>query len=279
MSEDENLKPDGLRRLWGRRQSFKLSARQEQLFQTLLPQLQITLADHSVPGSIDPISFFDGALGNPPAFAGEVDAKRAEGAFHSLTPPFPAAPDLPPKWGRRQKRVSLEVGFGGGEHLAQWAKTHPDDCFIGAEHFINGLAKMLTHIEEEKLSNIRLFAGDARRLVGSLKDASLERVFILFPDPWPKKRHHKRRYVRDDTLIEIARVLTDGGMLRIASDIPDYIDWTLEHMARRPEFARTSESVERPHARPPDWPPTRYEQKAIREGRIASYLDYRRLSA
>ncbi len=236
MSDRENAKPDGLNRLWGRRQSFKLSARQEQLFQSLLPGIQIALADSAVPGSIDPTGFFESK---------------------------PAA-------------VSLEIGFGGGEHLCAWAKRAPEEGFIGAEHFINGLAKMLTHIEEEKLSNVRLFAGDARKLVEALKDASLDRIFILFPDPWPKKRHHKRRYVQDETLKEIARVLKGGGTLRIASDIADYIEWTLEHMAKRPEFVRTAESLEAPHKRPADWPETRYERKAIREGRTATYLDYRR---
>ena len=236
MSESESGKPDGLKRLWGRRQSFKLSARQEQLFQSLLPRIEITLPDSSVPGSIDPASF------------------------------FPSSSPL----------VSLEIGFGGGEHLCEWAERHQDEHFIGAEHFINGLAKMLAHIDDEKLSNIRLFAGDARKLVEALKTASLDRVFILFPDPWPKKRHHKRRYVQDDTLKEIARVLKDGGTLRIASDIPDYIDWSLEHLAARPEFARTTASLEKPHERPADWPLTRYEQKAIREGRAPTYLDYRR---
>ncbi|MFZ1989107.1 MAG: tRNA (guanosine(46)-N7)-methyltransferase TrmB [Alphaproteobacteria bacterium] len=248
--------PDGLKRLWGRRQSFKLSARQEQLFQSLLPRIQIILPDSSVPGSIDPVELF------------------------AHPSPGRSAPALSPPAGRGKgegpSRVSLEIGFGGGEHLCAWAKRHPDEGFIGAEHFINGLAKMLTHVDEEKLANIRLFAGDARRLVETLKDASLDRVFILFPDPWPKKRHHKRRYVQDDTLEEIARVLKDGGTLRIASDIPDYIEWTLEHVAKRAEFMRTRGSLENAHERPADWPPTRYEQKALREGRLPQYLDYRR---
>lgn len=245
MTTHDNDTPDGLNRLWGRRQSFKLSARQQQLFESLLPRVQIALLDSSVPGSIDPAEFFAEAPSSSPL--------PANGA-----------------------RVSLEIGFGGGEHLCAWAKCHPDEGFIGAEHFVNGLAKMLTHIEEERLSNIRLFAGDARKLVAALKDASLDRVFLLFPDPWPKKRHHKRRYVQAETLREIARVLKDGGTLRIASDIAAYIEWTVEHMAERPEFVRTAASLENPHERPADWPPTRYEQKAVREGRTAIYLDFRR---
>ena len=172
----------------------------------------------------------------------------------------------------------MEIGFGGGEHLCEWAKRAPDEGFIGAEHFINGIAKMLTHIEEERLSNIRLFTGDARKLIEALKDQSLDRIFILFPDPWPKKRHHKRRIVQDATLHEIARVLKAGGTLRIASDIPGYIDWTLECMSRRAEFLRAAESLEHPEERPAGWPETRYERKAIREGRRPVYLDYRRAS-
>jgi tRNA (guanine-N7-)-methyltransferase len=133
---------------------------------------------------------------------------------------------------------------------------------------------MLAHIDEEQVENIRLFAGDARRLVETLRDRSLKRVFILFPDPWPKKRHHKRRYIQDDTLKELARVLKPGGVLRIASDIPDYIEWTIERVSRRPELVRTAESLAHLHHRPDDWPPTRYEQKAIREGRDPAYLAY-----
>jgi len=230
---------DGLKRLWGRRQSFRLRPRQKLLFETLLPHIQITLPD-AAPGSIDPYTLFQ---------------------------PF------------RPAQVSLEIGFGGGEHLIEWAKRHPDEGFVGAEPFVNGMAKMLAHIDETGFANIRLFAGDARRLVEALADESLARVFLLFPDPWPKTRHHKRRYVQDDTLIELARVLKDGGTLRIASDIASYIDWTLEHMTRRAEFVRTQASLAAPAARPADWPPTRYEHKALRERRKPAYLDYVRTAA
>jgi tRNA (guanine-N7-)-methyltransferase len=225
--------PDGLRRLWGRRQSFKLRPRQTQLFATLLPRIRIDLPD-APPASIDPCTFF----ADEPA------------------------------------DVSLEIGFGGGEHLTQWAKHHPNEGFLGGEPFINGMAKMLAHIDDEKIANIRLFAGDARRLVEALADQSIARVFLLFPDPWPKKRHHKRRYVQDETLAQISRILKDGGRLRMASDIAGYIEWTLAHLASRPELERVPASLAEPSARPADWPPTRYEQKAIREGRTPVYLDY-----
>jgi tRNA (guanine-N7-)-methyltransferase len=180
-----------------------------------------------------------------------------------------------PGEGALPKNISLEIGFGGGEHLVEWAKRHPAKGFIGAEPFVNGMGKMLAHLDDEKLENVRLFAGDARRLVEALAAASLARVFLLFPDPWPKTRHWKRRYVQDETLIELARVLEDGGSLRIASDIPHYIDWTLARMARRPEFVAVHPAGGW-RERPPDWPPTRYELKAIREGRMPVYLEFRR---
>lgn len=226
---------DGLARLWGRQKAFALRPRQAALFETLLPKVRIQLAAEAAPASLDPRGFFAGA---PP-------------------------------------RVSLEIGFGGGEHLIAWARAHPGEGFIGAEPFLNGMGKMLVHLDDAKLSNVRLFAGDARRLVAALKPASLARVFLLFPDPWPKKRHWKRRYVQDETLAELARVIAPGGMLRIASDIPHYIEWTLEHTARHPEFAAVHpEGGWR--ERPADWPPTRYEQKAVRAGRPPAYLEFRR---
>jgi tRNA (guanine-N7-)-methyltransferase len=171
--------------------------------------------------------------------------------------------------------LHFEIGFGGGEHLAYRADLLPDHGFIGAEPFLNGMGKMLVHLDDAKLANVRLFAGDARRLVAALEDASLARVFLLFPDPWPKKRHWKRRYVQDETLAELARVLEPGGMLRIASDIPHYIEWTAEHAARRSEFAAVHPDGGW-RERPEDWPPTRYEQKAIRAGRPPVYLEFRR---
>ncbi len=147
------------------------------------------------------------------------------------------------------------------------------------------MGKMLVHVDEEKLLNVRLFAGDARRLVGALKPASLARVWLLFPDPWPKKRHWKRRYVQVETLQELARVITPGGSLRIASDIPHYIEWTLERIADRPEFAavhppggwRRPSPLASGEGFPSDWPQTRYEAKALREGRTPVYLEFRRV--
>ena len=210
------------------------------LFEGLLPRIQITVPPGGPPASIEASSLF---------FGGDA--------------PQPTT-------------ISLEIGFGGGEHLIAWARKAPREGFLGAEPFVNGMAKMLAHIDDTGVTNIRLFAGDARRLVEALTDASLARVFILFPDPWPKKRHHKRRYVQHDTLREIARVLVDGGLLRIASDIPAYIDWTLSHIATHSEFLAVARGTTNGSERPADWPPTRYEQKAREQGRTSTYLEFRR---
>lgn len=172
-------------------------------------------------------------------------------------------------------QVWLEVGFGKGEHLLWQAMRHPDVGFIGCEPFIDGVATLLAGIETEGLDNIRIFRDDARLLLEHIEDRSLDRAFILFPDPWPKARHHKRRFIQDDTMALLARRMTPGGELRIATDHADYGHWILEHMARRPEFEWL---VTRPadcRRRTEDWPPTRYEQKAERQGRHSLYLRYR----
>jgi tRNA (guanine-N7-)-methyltransferase len=250
---------DGLKRLWGRRQAFALRPRQKALFETLLPRVALQLPADAAPGSLDPRVFF--AAPSPGRCASTLSPLAGRGQGEGALP----------------KNISLEIGFGGGEHLSEWAKRHPQEGFIGAEPFVNGMGKMLAHLDDEKLTNVRLFAGDARRLVEALEGASLARVFLLFPDPWPKRRHWKRRYVQDETLSELARVLEDGGMLRIASDIPHYIEWTLERAGRRPEFIAVHEDAGW-HERPADWPPTRYEQKAVREGRVPIFLEFRRAS-
>src|SRR5439155_8581182 len=125
-------------------------------------------------------------------------------------------------------QVWLEVGFGGGEHLAEQAARRPDVLMLGAEPFLNGVASALRHIDERGLANVRLHAGDARELMAALPDASLDRLIVLFPDPWPKARHHKRRLIQPAFLDEAARLLKRGGRLRFATDWADYADWTLE---------------------------------------------------
>lgn len=168
----------------------------------------------------------------------------------------------------------LEIGFGGGEHLAFQAGEHPDIGFIGCEPFINGIAKLLARIEADGLGNVRLHDQDARDLLAWLPERSLGRAFILYPDPWPKKRHWKRRIVSGETVAELARVMKPGAELRIASDIPDYIDWILRHVLRHDAFAWTARRPadwRQPFA---DWPGTRYEAKALREQRTPVYLTF-----
>jgi tRNA (guanine-N7-)-methyltransferase len=172
--------------------------------------------------------------------------------------------------------VALEIGFGAGEHLAAQAAAHPETGFIGSEVFENGIAKLLAEIEQRQLSNIRLFIDDARLLLAALSEASLARVFILFPDPWPKLRHHKRRIVATATLDALARVMIDGGELRLATDDRDYLAWMLDHATRHPEFEWLARRPSDWRTRPADWPETRYEQKAIAAGRNPVFLRCRR---
>ena len=171
----------------------------------------------------------------------------------------------------------LEVGFGGGEHLAWQARANPETGMIGAEPFINGVAKLLVEIDDHALSNVRVHHGDARPLIEALPDASLERIFVLHPDPWPKTRHHKRRIISPWFLKQAVRLLKPKCQLRIASDIPDYVTWTLMHARQEPNLRWTARRMTDWTERPDDWPRTRYEAKAIREGRVATYLVFERV--
>jgi len=157
----------------------------------------------------------------------------------------------------------LEIGFGGGEHMAAQAARAPDVLILGAEPFQNGVASAVRHIDEQGLANVRLHDGDVRDLIARLPDASLARVFILFPDPWPKARHHKRRLVQPDTIAELARVLRPGGRLRFASDWADYVDWALERFTASPAFAWTANRADDWRAPPSDHITTRYEEKGL----------------
>jgi tRNA (guanine-N7-)-methyltransferase len=159
--------------------------------------------------------------------------------------------------------VWLEIGFGGGEHLAEQAARRPDVLLIGAEPFVNGMASGLRHIDERGLANVRLHQGDARDLIARLPDASLDRVFILFPDPWPKTRHHKRRLIQDEVIAELARVLRPGGRLRFVTDWSDYAAWTLERLGGSHGFAWTAECAGDWRDPPADHVATRYERKRL----------------
>lgn len=170
----------------------------------------------------------------------------------------------------------LEVGFGGGEHLAAQAAAHPDVGLLGCEVFENGVVKLLAEAERRKLRNVRILVDDARLLIRALPDRSLGRVFVLFPDPWPKVRHHKRRFVSTETLTELARVMKNGAELRLATDDVDYLRWMLERAPMHPDFAWLARRPGDWRERPDDWPPTRYEQKAIAAGRAPTFLRLRR---
>jgi tRNA (guanine-N7-)-methyltransferase len=174
-------------------------------------------------------------------------------------------------------RVWLEIGFGGGEHLVWQARHHPDVGIIGCEPFEEGVVKVLALIDEQGITNIRVHPDDARPLLRWLPEGILDRAFVLFPDPWPKTRHRKRRLVATPLLEELARTLRPGAELRLATDIGDYARTMLVALTRHPSFRWTATRPSDWRTRPPDWPPTRYEAKAVREGRRCTYLRFARL--
>ena len=162
-----------------------------------------------------------------------------------------------------QGPLILEIGFGGGEHLVAQAAAHPETRFIGVEPFINGVASCLRHIEEANVQNVRLHNGDARDVVARLPDASLDCVYILFPDPWPKTRHHKRRLIQPEFLGDLARVMKPGAELRFATDWANYAAWTLEHLSCDARFTWVAECAADWRVPWPDHVTTRYEAKKL----------------
>ena len=190
----------------------------------------------------------------------EVDAARlAAGA-----PLFDFAP----------RELWLEIGFGGGEHLVAQALAHPDVGFIGCEPFLNGVAKALAAIERNGVGNVRLRAGDARPLIEATPDAALSRVFILYPDPWPKRRHQRRRIVSREIVAELARVARPGATVRFATDIDDYAGWTLSRFLDSPHFRWLAEDAEDWRRPWDDWTETRYEAKARLASRTPVYITF-----
>lgn len=168
--------------------------------------------------------------------------------------------------------IRLEIGFGGGEHLLMRMRESPQIGFIGVEPFINGMAKLLAVAEREGLTNIRVWDGDAALMLPRLPVGGLDAIDLLYPDPWPKRRQRKRRFVSERTLELLARTLRPGGRFRFASDIDDYVGWTLARLLASPDFDWADERADdwrRPYA---GWLRTRYEAKAVREGRASSYL-------
>lgn len=175
------------------------------------------------------------------------------------------------------RSIRVEIGFGGGEHLSREALANPETGFIGCEPFVNGVAKLLAQVEQHGLANIRIHSGDARAVLSRLAPGSIDRVDLLYPDPWPKRRQRKRRFVSEETLALIALCLKPGAVLRFASDIDDYTGWTLEHVLRCRHFRWSATGPSDWREPWSEWQATRYEQKARREGRDSAYLTFTRL--
>ena len=211
------------RTLHGRRRGKKLRAGQQSLLDMLLPRLALAL----------------------PADAVRIDLAQAFGG------------SLP------TDGIWLEVGFGAGEHLVWQAEQHPGVGLIGCEPYMNGVAKCLAHIERSGATNIRLFTDDARFVMAALPPRSLARAFALFPDPWPKTRHHKRRLVQRENLDILADLMIAGAELRLATDDPSYLPWMVEHACTHPAFEWLAERPADWRGRPADWPATRYEKKML----------------
>ena len=191
----------------------------------------------------------------------------------SKTPCDPAT-----MFNRQADQVWLEIGFGGGEHIAAQARQNPDVNLIGCEPFFNGIASLLDEIDRDGNGNIRIFADDARTLLDALDDASIDRCFILFPDPWPKTRHNRRRFISNENLNSLARVMKDGAELRLASDHMEYVRWMLFHTLGHGAFDWQARGPQDWRIRPADAPQTRYEEKALVRGAHSAYLRFQRKS-
>ncbi len=176
-----------------------------------------------------------------------------------------------------KRSLWLEIGFGAGEHLAAQAQAHPETGFIGCEPFVNGVAALLAQIQDRDLDNIRIFDEDARLLLPRLPDAAIERVYLLYSDPWPKKRHWNRRFVNSANLDQLARIMVPGGLFRFATDHPGHARWALGQLTRHPVFRWTARGPADWRARPADGFVTRYEAKARSQGATCVYLEFQRL--
>ena len=174
------------------------------------------------------------------------------------------------------REVWLEIGFGAGEHLAWQAARNPDVGILGAEPYVNGVARLLSEMVEDRPENIRIHPDDVRPLLPRFADAGLARVFILFPDPWPKLRHNRRRLINTQLLDTLARLMRDGAELRVATDDQDYLVWILRHLQAHPDFAWSARRADDWRHRPVDWPDTRYEDKNRSGGPGSTFLRYTR---
>ena len=236
-------------RFFGRRKGKKLKPSRELLLDAFLPKVRL------------------------PDIDGKTDVDP------SLCFPFPV------------KAVWLEVGFGGGEHLAEQSRRHPEKGFIGAEVFLNGVTSLLTHLTgmekrgdvdknvglaAGRVDNVRVYDEDVRDILPCFKAGSFERIYVLFPDPWPKKRHADRRFIGPRNLPVLARLLKSGGELRVASDDMNYIRWSLEHLMKSDDFEWTAQTADDWRNPPADWVNTRYEMKALAKGKKPVYLVFKR---
>ncbi|MES1198920.1 MAG: tRNA (guanosine(46)-N7)-methyltransferase TrmB [Pseudomonadota bacterium] len=242
-------------RTYGRTKARALKPRQAALVDALLPHLAVPAE-----GEIDVEALFNA----PPLPCGE--GAGGEGPSNDLSPgrllrPSPAG--LWPAPSPQGRGLVFEIGFGGGEHLVAQAQAHPDYRFIGVEPFLNGVGSCLRHIEESGAQNIRLHHGDARDVLARLPDASLDRIYILFPDPWPKTRHWKRRLIQADFIAELARVLKADGAVRFATDWKNYAAWTLEFFLKDLHFRWSAERAADWRDPWPDHVTTRYQEKRL----------------
>jgi len=234
-------------RTFGRIKARTLKPRQAGLVESLLPHLAVPEE-----GALDWDALFSPS---PDKGEGGVGIGAELSDFGAVPTPGPS-----PQGGGEQ---ILEIGFGGGEHLVAQATAHPDHRLIGVEPFLNGVASCLRHIEESGAQNIRLHQGDARDVIARLPDASLDLVYILFPDPWPKTRHHKRRLIQPEFLGDLARAMKPGAELRFATDWANYAAWTLEHLTRDARFTWRAERAEDWRQPWPGHVTTRYEEKKL----------------
>ncbi len=241
------------RRFFGRRKGKAFSSRQQALMDTILPRISVKIPENAATDDVTP--------------------NLAH--FHTGVTPLKQADIFGPALAKNIKQVWLEIGFGKGEHLAWQAQNNPDVGLIGCEPYLNGVVGLLAHIEANEIENIRIYGDDARHVIWALPDASVDRIFLIHPDPWPKKRHARRRFVNPPNLDDLARILKDGGEFRVGTDHPIYREWTAIQMAQRSDFAWLAEGPDDWRRRPDDWPETRYEIKAM-EGK-ATYFRFKRL--
>lgn len=206
--------------------------------------------------------------------SGHANALAEQLPLHRIDLSLEAPGDIRSLFAGQVSTVWLEIGFGGGEHVLHEARRRPDVGFIGVEPFVNGMAKLMMALAADPLQNLRIHDDDATQLLDWLPPASIDGIDLLYPDPWPKKKHWKRRFVNETNLDRFARVLKPGSLFHFASDIDTYVNWTLVHCRAHPAFEWQARSAADWHTPYEAWPGTRYEAKALREGRRPAYLTF-----